>query len=93
MLMLLSRALDDDAAGHITINATGAVAAVLSDVGYPWHSMRGFSLIARAAGLIGHVLEDRERPTMRFLWDLAEREIPYVGPMPEDGASSPTRLP
>lgn len=82
LLVALSAALDAAKGKHITINATGAVAAVLSDVGYPWHSLRGFSLIARSAGLIGHILEEGQRPTARFLWDTAEREIPYEGDWP-----------
>jgi citrate synthase len=82
LLLALSRALDEAKGKHITINATGAVAAVLSDVGYPWHALRGFSLIARSAGLIGHVMEEAERPTARALWAMAEREVPYDGEMP-----------
>lgn len=82
LLMALSRKLDEAKGKHITINATGAVGAVLSDVGYPWHSLRGFSLIARSAGLIGHILEEGERPTARFLWEMSEREIPYEGAWP-----------
>lgn len=82
LLLALSGALDEAKGKHITINATGAVAAVLSDVGYPWYSLRGFSLIARSAGLIGHVMEEADRPTARALWAMAEREVPYDGPMP-----------
>lgn len=82
LLLALSRALDEAKGKHITINATGAVAAVLSDVGYPWYSLRGFSLIARSAGLVGHVMEEADRPTARALWAMAEREIPYDGEMP-----------
>ena len=82
LLVALSAALDRRKGKHITINATGAVAAVLSDLGYPWNSLRGFSLIARAAGLVGHILEESQRPTARALWAMAEREIPYDGELP-----------
>jgi citrate synthase len=82
LLLAFSAALDAAKGRHVTINATGAVAAVLSDVGYPWHVVRGFSLIARCAGLVGHLLEERERPINRELWALAEREFPYDGPLP-----------
>lgn len=83
LLRVLSAELDRAKGRHVTVNATGAVAAVLSDVGYPWHVLRGFSLIARAAGLVGHVLEEAETPTGRALWDLADREVRYVGPWPD----------
>jgi citrate synthase len=82
IVMALSAAMDEAKGRHVTVNATGAIAAVLSDVGYPADSLRGFSLIARAAGLVGHVMEEAERPTMRFLWDLVEREVGYDGPRP-----------
>jgi citrate synthase len=81
-LRALGAAMDAAKGRHVTTNATGAVAAVLSDVGYPWHALRGFSLIARAAGLVGHVLEEASTPSGRHLWDVAEREVPYVGPLP-----------
>jgi citrate synthase len=82
LLLALSAALDEAKGRHVTINATGAVAAVLLDVGYPWNALRGFSLIARSAGLIGHILEETQRPTARLLWEMAEREIPYDGDLP-----------
>jgi citrate synthase len=78
----LGAAMDAAKGKHVTTNATGAVAAVLSDVGYPWHVLRGFSLIARAAGLVGHVLEEAREPSGRHLWAMAEREVPYVGAVP-----------
>jgi citrate synthase len=83
LLMALSATLDERKGRHITINATGAVAAVLSDAGYPWNVVRGFSLIARAAGLVGHILEESQRPIDRALWEMADHEVAYDGGMPE----------
>ena len=62
---------------HITINATGAVAAVLADAGVPAEIMRGFALVARCAGLVGHVHEEQHDPAMRAMWHAAERAVPY----------------
>jgi citrate synthase len=76
----LSRAVDAVYGRHITINATGAIAAVLGDCGVPAKIARGFALIARCAGLIGHIHEEQENPAMRAIWDAAEREIPYRSP-------------
>lgn len=67
----------------VPLNATGAIAAVLSDAGFHWRSLRGFSLVARSAGLVAHILEEVEIPTARRLWDVAEREIPYAGEWPD----------
>jgi citrate synthase len=80
VLEAIGVAMDKAKGRHVTVNATGAVAAVLLDAGFPWNSLRGFSLIARAAGLVGHVLEEAERPIDRAIWDAAEAQIPYDGP-------------
>jgi citrate synthase len=46
----------------LPINVTGAVAAVLLGIGLPWQLHRGFALIARTAGLVAHIGEERESP-------------------------------
>jgi citrate synthase len=73
----LSQALDAAKLRHITINATGAVAAVLADAGIPIEIMRGFALIARCAGLVGHIHEEQRDPAMRSIWEAAEKAVPY----------------
>jgi len=78
-LETLSAALDAAKRRHITINATGAVAAVLADAGVPIEIMRGFALVARCAGLVGHVREEQRDPSMRALWHGAEAIVPYRG--------------
>lgn len=62
---------------HVTMNVTGAIAAVLSDLGYPWQVLRGFSLVARSAGIVAHLLEEQRSPLGREIWDLVERATPY----------------
>jgi citrate synthase len=74
---LLSAALDRALGRHLTINATGAVAAVLGDVGVPAAIMRGFVLIARCAGLVGHIHEEQQDPALVSIWEAAERAVPY----------------
>jgi len=73
----LSKAVDDVYGKHITINATGAVAAALADAGIPASVMRGFAILARCAGLVGHILEEQQRPAMTTIWEAAEKAIPY----------------
>jgi citrate synthase len=75
----LSRAVDATYGKHITLNATGAVAAVLGDCGVPREILRGFAVIARAAGLVGHVHEEQQKPAMRAIWESSERAVPYDG--------------
>lgn len=80
-LRLLARTVDDVYGRHITINATGAVAAVLGEAEVPLDVMRGIAVISRAAGLVGHLREEQERPAGRTLWDAAAKAVPH-----EDGA-------
>jgi citrate synthase len=75
----LSRAIDETFGKHITLNATGAVAAVLGDAGIPREILRGFALIARCAGLVGHVHEEQQKPAMRAIWESADRAVRYDG--------------
>jgi citrate synthase len=81
-LRALARAVDAAYGKHITVNATGAVAAALLDAGVPASILRGFAVLARCAGLVGHVLEEQQDPTLRALWDAAEHAVPYDGPLP-----------
>ncbi len=76
-LRLLAEEVDRAAGKHITINATGAVAALLGEIEVPVEIMRGFAVISRAAGLVAHIAEERERPSGRFIWDLVDTSIPH----------------
>jgi citrate synthase len=65
------------AVGKAPVNATGAFAAVLLDAGAPAGILRGFALVARCAGLVGHLWEEQQDPAA---WDLAvagEKAVPY----------------
>lgn len=76
-LEALSTAVDDVYGKHITINATGAIAALLLDARVPAEILRGFALIARCAGLVGHVHEEQHRPALVPLWEGARGAVPY----------------
>jgi citrate synthase len=78
-LQALAAAVDAVYGRHITINATGAIAAALADVGVPVEIMRGFAVLARCAGLVGHLYEERRQPAMRAIYEAVERAVPYEG--------------
>ncbi|MFD1561684.1 citryl-CoA lyase [Paraburkholderia silviterrae] len=71
-LARLAAAVDATAGRHITINATGAIAALLGDIGIPPALMRGFAVLSRAAGLIAHIAEEQRDPSGRFIWNLVD---------------------
>lgn len=81
-LELLSAAVDAAAGRPITINATGAIAALLGEIGVPANVMRGFAVVSRAAGLLSHIVEEQQEPSARFIWDTVERAIPFAGDAP-----------
>jgi citrate synthase len=64
----LGHAVDEVYKKHITLNATGAIAALLGDCDVPYEIMRGFAIVARSAGLVAHIHEEQSRPAMRTIW-------------------------
>lgn len=83
---VLSREIDAAFGRHLTINTTGAIAAVLGDLGVPDSIMRGFAVVSRSAGLVAHLREEEEQQVAAFLTESAEREIRYLDET--DGAES-----
>ena len=62
----------------LPINVDGAIAAVISDMGFDWRLGKAFFLLGRVAGLTAHVYEEqtREKP-MRKMFSV---ECEYDGP-------------
>lgn len=46
----------------LTLNVTGALGAVLNEVGFPVEVMRAVAAVGRAAGLVGHIYEEMQNP-------------------------------
>jgi citrate synthase len=56
----------------LPINGAGAAGAALRDLGFPPAIARGFALLARTAGLVGHLAEEAEHPIGMRLWQEVE---------------------
>lgn len=52
----------------LPINGAGVAGAAFADLGFPPDIVRGFALLARTAGLVGHLAEEMEHPIGRRLW-------------------------
>jgi citrate synthase len=78
-LRLLAAEVDAAWGRHLTINATGAVAALLGEIGVPREVMRGIAVVSRAAGLVGHIREEQLDPAARHIWNVVSEQVPYSG--------------
>jgi citrate synthase len=61
----------------LTMNVSMPIAAVLLDLGFPSASVKAVPLLARTAGLLAHLAEERERPLGFLMAGKAEEAIAY----------------
>jgi citrate synthase len=58
----------------LTLNATGAIGALACELGLDWRAVRGIGVMARAVGLVGHLLEESRQPMAEAVWHKIEAE-------------------
>jgi citrate synthase len=78
-LRAIQAALPESIGRPLPINVNGAIPAVMLDVGFPLAALKGISLLARTASLIGHLQEETERPIGFIMSGAAAAAIGYDG--------------
>jgi citrate synthase len=79
LLKQLSAEVDAQYGRHLTINATGALAALMLEIGIPVSILRCIAVVSRAGGLVAHVREDQETQSGRQIWINTDAAFTYVG--------------
>lgn len=64
----------------LPLNGAGTCGAVLADLGLPVSVMRGVALLARCAGLLGHLAEEQTEPIGMDVYLSVDRNIDYRPP-------------
>ncbi|MFQ5453715.1 MAG: citryl-CoA lyase [Candidatus Zixiibacteriota bacterium] len=70
----IEKELEKKLGRKLPVNVDGAIAAVISDMGFDWRLGKGFFIISRVPGLLAHAYEEMTR----------ERPMRKLGPLPYD---------
>src|ERR687889_1387208 len=62
---------------ELPVNGAGVAGAALADLGFPAPLLRGFALLARVAGLLGHLAEEMEHPLGMPLYREVDERAKY----------------
>lgn len=73
----LSGIVDEVYGKHLTVNAALAIAAILLEIDMPPMFARGLAVVARAGGLLAHLLEEQNDPTTWSIIKGANDAVPY----------------
>ena len=64
---------------ELPVNATGAIGAIASEMGFSWRVCRGLAVMARAIGLVAHLQEESAEPMAAEIWARVEEEASEHG--------------
>jgi citrate synthase len=64
----------------LPLNGAGVCGAALADLGFPPDLLRGFALLARTAGLLGHLAEEMRNPAGQAIYRQVDEAARYVPP-------------
>jgi citrate synthase len=66
----------------LTMNVAMPIAAVMLDLGFPAAAVKAVPILARTAGLLAHLAEERQSPLGFLMAGAAEEAIEYQGEAP-----------
>lgn len=76
----VGRVAPDELGRALPLNGAGVCGAALADLDLPVEVLRGFAVLARTAGLVGHVAEEMRRPVGMEVYLTVDRNAEYVPP-------------
>jgi citrate synthase len=82
-LRAVSAAHGSQTGRELPVNGAGVAGAALADLGLPAALLRGFALLARTAGLLGHLAEEMQSPIGMRLYREVDERSKYVPPTGE----------
>ena len=78
----IEKELEKQTGKKLPINVDGAIAAIISDMGFDWRLGKAFFLIGRVAGLTAHVYE--EQTDFKPMRQMFTADVEYIGPSEKD---------
>ena len=87
MLLAVEKIIPEVYGRALPINVSGAIPAVILDVGFPVGALKGIPILARTASLIGHLHEETQRPMGFILSRHSADTVVYDGPPANKSAS------
>lgn len=72
LMQAVSRAAAERSGKELPVNATGAIGALCCEMNFDWKICRGLGVMARAVGLVGHILEESRNPMGGEIWHSIE---------------------
>ncbi|MCI2418151.1 citryl-CoA lyase [Saccharopolyspora sp. K220] len=79
----IGRVAPDVLGRALPLNGAGVCGAALADLGLPIELLRGYALLARAAGLLGHLAEELRHPIGNDVYLSVDRNAHYADPSSE----------
>lgn len=83
LIMRIQEIATTSSGASLPLNAGGMCGALLCDLGIDTTALRGVAIVSRAAGLVGHLVEEARTPLAKTVWLSAERDVEHL-PRRED---------